>query len=570
VRYNAVFGLPEVHAMRALRIFGIVIGCIVVVLIAAAIALWLIVNPNDYKGRIEAAVKSSTGRELALSGNIHLAIFPSIALELGPASLGNPPGFSSSQPFASLQRVSLRVHVLPLLHHQLDVGRIEIDGLDLRLLKNPQGQGNWSMPAGQKTPPAAQSSGNPMTLGGIGGVVVKNSRVSYQDMTAEHVNIDIGHVATGIPVPVKWNLELTTGPGTRPIALSGNATLEYDAKSAHLSGLDARVDDSTLRGSAAVTNLTTGAMNFDLAIDRIDLDRYLGAKPKSAAPAPAAAANQQPTELPTGALKTLQLNGKLAIGSATVYGMKLSQVDVGLAADGGVLHVAPAKAQLYGGTSAGEVTLDAHGTVPRLRLNESLTGIEIQPLLADFAKLNRVSGRGNVTLDVTAHGNTTAALLGSLDGHAAANLTHGAIQGIDLWSAINAAVALAERRSLPSKGLGNSTPFDTFKASADLANGVATTHDLDIASGNLHVTGQGTASLVTEAVSFRVNAAVLQGAAGSTALANVPLLISGTMTSPSVRPDTQGLVKSLAQQQLQKHKGEIKSKLQSVLKGLIH
>src|SRR5690242_1184727 len=187
--------------MRALRITGIVIGCIIVVLIAAVIALWLIVNPNDYKGRIEAAVRTSTGRDLSLSGNIHLAIFPSIALQLGPASLGNPPGFNTSQPFASLQRVSLRVRILPLLHHQLEVGRIEIDGLDLRLLKNARGQGNWSMPAEKQPAPAPQSSGSQMTLGGVGGVVIKNSRVSYQDMIVDHVNVTIGHVATGVQVP---------------------------------------------------------------------------------------------------------------------------------------------------------------------------------------------------------------------------------------------------------------------------------------------------------------------------------------------------------------------------------
>ncbi|HXS20451.1 MAG TPA: AsmA family protein [Steroidobacteraceae bacterium] len=559
--------------MRALRIVGIVIGCIIVVLIAAVIALWLIVNPNDYKGRIEAAVRTSTGRDLSLSGNIHLAIFPSIALELGPASLGNPPGFSSSQPFASLQRASLRVRVLPLLHHQLDVGRIEIDGLDLRLLKNAQGQGNWSMPAGKQTTPAPQSSRSQMTLGGIGGIVVKNSRFSYQDMTAEHVNINIGHVATGMPIPVKWDLDVTTASsGARPIALSGNATLEYDARTAHLSGLDARVDDSTLRGDAAVTNLTTGAINFDLAIDRIDLDRYLpsGSKsPPATPPLVASAQNQQPTELPTGALKTLQLNGKLAIGSAIVYGMKLSQVNVGIAADRGVLHVSPATAKLYGGTSTGDVTLDAHSTVPVLHLDESLAGIQIQPLLTDFAKLNRVSGGGNITLDITAHGNTTTALIGSLDGHAALNLSNGAIQGIDLWSAINSAVALAERQPMPAKSAGNSTPFQAFKASADLVNGVATTKDLDIASGDLRVTGQGTANLVTEAVSYRVNATILKGAAAG-ALANVPLLINGTMKSPSIRPDTQALVKSVAQQQLQKHKGEVENKLRNVLKGLIH
>ncbi|MGH8269028.1 MAG: AsmA family protein, partial [Steroidobacteraceae bacterium] len=437
-----------------------------------------------------------------------------------------------------------------------------------------QGRGNWSMPAGKKTAPAAQSPGNQVTLGGIGGIEVKNSRVSYQDMTAGHVSINIGHVAAGIPVPVRWNLDLTTAPGARPIPLSGNATLQYDARTAHLSGLDARIDDSTLRGNAAVTNLSTGAMNFDLSVDHIDLDRYLSPASKSGGaqtpPPPAAAKSQQPTELPTSALKTLQLGGKLTIGNAIAYGLKLSQVDVGLRADGGLLHISPAAAKLYGGTSNGDITLDARGTMPALHLDESLAGIEIQPLLTDFAKLTRVSGRGNVTLNVTAQGNTTAALTRTLDGHAVMSLNKGAIQGIDLWSAINSAVALAQRRSLPAHGMGNSTPFDTFKASADLANGVATTQDLDIASGDLRVTGRGTANLVTEAVDYHVNAAILKGAGAGGALANVPLLIGGTMTSPRVRPDTQALVKSVAEQQLQKHKGEVENKLRSVLKGLIH
>lgn len=555
--------------MRALRIIGIVVGCIVVVLIAAVIALQLLIHPNDYKGRIQAAVKSSTGRELSLPGSIHLAIFPALAVEFGPATLGNPPGFSSAQPFASIQRAALRVKLLPLLHRQLVVGRVEIDGLDLHLLKNAQGQGNWSMPAAKTTAPAPAGSGSQMTLGGVAGLVIKKSRISYQDMVFDHVEVTIGHVASGVPVPVKWSLELRSAPAARPIPLSGNATLEYGADSARLSGLDARIDDSTLRGNAAVTNLTTGAISFDLSIDHIDLDRYLPASKSKAAAVPAAQ-SQQPTELPTRALKTLQLNGKLAIGSATVYGMKLSQVQVDLSADGGVLHINPANAALYGGTSTGNVTLDAHGAVPVLHLAESLSGIDVQPLLEDFAKTNRVSGRGNVTLDVTARGNTTSAMLASLGGHAAANLANGAINGLDLWSAVNSAVTLLQKHTVPSGGVGKSTRFDTFKASADLANGVASTKDLDIASGDLHVTGQGTTNLVTGAVDYRLNAVLLKGASGGAALANVPLLISGTMTSPTVRPDTQALVKSLAKQQLEKHKGQIENKLRNVLKGFIH
>jgi AsmA protein len=193
-------------------------------------------------------------------------------------------------------------------------------------------------------------------------------------------------------------------------------------------------------------------------------------------------------------------------------------------------------------------------------------------LLQDFAKLNRISGRGNVTLNLTGHGKTAPAIVGSLDGHAAVNLAKGAIDGLDLWAAVNSAVALAQRHTLPTgvTGSTNSTRFDVFKASADLTNGIASTKDLEITSGDLRVTGQGTTNLVNGAVDYHVNAAIQQGPGAGAALANVPLLISGRMTSPIVRPDTQALVKSMARQQLEKHKGEIKNKLRDALKGLIH
>src|SRR5690348_4690987 len=158
--YNPRPAPDEVRAVRALRIIGIIFGCFVAAIIIAVIAVRLIVNPNDYKGRIEQAVKTSTGRDLSLEGPIRLSIFPWIAVQFGPASLGNPPGFGS-QPFANLQRASLRVRVFPLLRKELQVGRVEVDGLDLRLRKNAQGHGNWEMSqAGHPAQPSGSSSAN--------------------------------------------------------------------------------------------------------------------------------------------------------------------------------------------------------------------------------------------------------------------------------------------------------------------------------------------------------------------------------------------------------------------------
>src|SRR6201993_2131121 len=142
--------------MRILKLLAIALAGLLALLAIVLLAVRAFVDPNDYKDRIARAVRNSTGRELALPGEIRLSVFPGIALELGPASLGNPPGFGE-EPFAAVKHAALRVRLLPLLRKQVEIGRVEIDGLDLRLGKNAAGRGNWQSPAGSR--PTPQSSG---------------------------------------------------------------------------------------------------------------------------------------------------------------------------------------------------------------------------------------------------------------------------------------------------------------------------------------------------------------------------------------------------------------------------
>src|SRR5580658_8878258 len=121
--------------MRTVKVLAGLAGGIILLIVVGLLAVWALVNPNDYKGRIAAAVKESTGRELHLSGDIKLSVFPWIALELGPATLGNPEGFGE-EPFLSFAHASVRVKLLPLLRKRLQVARVDIDGLDVRLRKN--------------------------------------------------------------------------------------------------------------------------------------------------------------------------------------------------------------------------------------------------------------------------------------------------------------------------------------------------------------------------------------------------------------------------------------------------
>ena len=681
--------------MRALKLVGIILGCLVALVIILLLAVRLFVNPNDYKERIAQQVKSSTGRELTLSGPIKLSVFPWIALELGPASLGNPPGFSA-QPFAAVQHIAVRVKLLPLLRKELEIGRVEIDGLDLRLVKNAAGKGNWENFGGSESQPQqpASSSSGSGTLADLAGVEVKDSRLSYQDMVADHVNLELGHVTSDEPIPVKLKLDLATGAGAKPIAVNGQLQVTLDPQKKHYriasleidglaptqgtapvswklavpqlsadlsaqtfsapaftaelaaarlggslegtrivdapsftgafkldpvslrdlmeklgmtppvtrdprafaklaangnftyggnalaaSALDIQLDDSHLRGKLAITNLTTKAANFNLAIDNINLDRYRPPEETSAKAAPQPAAAAQPAN-DAGAqsgdpLKTVDLDGTLTIGSATASNINLTQILVSIAAKNGLMHIAPVRAKLYGGNYSGDITIDDREATPTLKIDQSMTAIDMAPLLKDFAKTQRVSGHGTITTNLTAHSLGGDALVKTLNGHISANVDDGALEGVDLWFEINRAVALIQKQGLPAGQSTGRTKFDALKVSADLVNGIATTKDLNIASQNLRISGQGTTNLITDAINYQVKATILKEAptaAGATgkSLADIPLDITGTLSSPTVKPDLEQLAKSRIQQELDKHKGELQQKLMDKLKGIFH
>ena len=660
---------------------GVTLGALVVLVAALLASVVAFVNPNDYKPQIEQFAASATGRELTLPGTIHLSVFPWIALKLGPATLGNPPGFGN-QPFASVRRVSLRVKLLPLLlHRRLEIGRVEIDGLDLLLERNAAGQGNWQglgTSSSAASPPQA-ADGGPGALPQLEGISLTDGRIRYGALVADHLDLDVGHLGPGIEVPVKLSLELATqagapafpiaanfdftpdaglrrfrfatltlhgklpphGPGaaadwdfaapgssldlraqsaevprftlhladaritgqlraTRILAtprvvgalhldplslrewfdhlgvklprtrdakaltrVAVSADFAYSAPAIRLSALDLQLDDTDVRGAATITTLAPHAATFELGVNRIDISRYLSPDSASASPAASTAPASDP-------LRALNLHGRLTIGDLRVAGLHLSQVHVGVSAGGGILTLAPANASLYGGSATGRITIDDHAAIRGVRIAESLAGVDVARLLQDFAKTRRLSGRGNLSATLTARGRGTNAMLRSLSGHVAANVTGGAIEGIDLWSDVNHAIALWSHQTVSTNSGSGRTPFDALSASADLVDGIATTKDLTISSRNLRVTGVGTTNLPTRAIDYRLQVRLLSSpTASAPALADIPVAVTGTLTAPKVSPDIAGLAKAQFGGQLRRRGDALKKALEEKLKRLL-
>ncbi len=127
---------------RLLKILGLIVGGVIVLLVVVAVAVSLLFDPNDYKDEITAAVQNSTGRQLTLDGDLELALFPTIRIAVGSATLSNAPGFGD-EPMARIGSAELRVALLPLLAQRVEVSQARLEGLELNLARNRSGANNW-------------------------------------------------------------------------------------------------------------------------------------------------------------------------------------------------------------------------------------------------------------------------------------------------------------------------------------------------------------------------------------------------------------------------------------------
>lgn len=141
-----------------MKAFGKILGLLALVLllalVAAGFALTYLLDPNDYKEQIRQLAREQVGLELDIDGDIGWSLFPWLGLRLIDTSLASVR--TPDQPVAAVHRLDISVQVMPLLQRELRMRSITLDGLELTLTRDEQGQGNWEgigQPIGTARPP---------------------------------------------------------------------------------------------------------------------------------------------------------------------------------------------------------------------------------------------------------------------------------------------------------------------------------------------------------------------------------------------------------------------------------
>lgn len=294
------------------------------------------------------------------------------------------------------------------------------------------------------------------------------------------------------------------------LPLDGRLAADLGRQRADLA-LKTGLDDTKIDLKLVAERFSPLALGFGLAIDQLNVDRYL--PPKKAGQSVGATAKTEAgraaeEKIDLSALKGLDIKGSVKVGRLQVNHLKLSGVDARIELAGGQLQVSPLRASLYGGSVDGSLAANAGNN--QLSIRQNLRGIDISPLLKDLADKDFLEGRGSVSLDVTTRGDTVSALKRGLAGKAALELHDGAIKGLNVAKLLREAKAVLNGKQAISGNASETekTDFSELTASFRLDGGIARNNDLALKSPYLRLAGEGEIDIGSDRLDYLAKVSV--------------------------------------------------------------
>ncbi len=237
---------------RILKVFSILVGALLALIVIAVLLVVLLVDPNDYRDEIAQRVQDATGRELTIEGELSMSVFPWVAIEVGRTRLGNAEGFGD-EPFASFERASLSVKLLPLLfRREVSVGTAELESLRVNLAIDANGRSNWQdiserMEAAEQLEEQAAEDDEGAQVSGfaVGSIAIADAQLVYDNAQLGEryeltgLNLKTGSVDAGEPVDLSGGFSFT-GPDdlAGQVDLSATAQFAADASSVSLTDFE--------------------------------------------------------------------------------------------------------------------------------------------------------------------------------------------------------------------------------------------------------------------------------------------------------------------------------------------
>lgn len=370
---------------------------------------------------------------------------------------------------------------------------------------------------------------------------------------------------------------LMTTLGTEPLEtadenalqrVSFSAKVAVGSKAVELTDMQLVLDDTTVTGSLSLPKSNDTAILFDLNADSIVLDHYM-APPLD----PEVAADDDTTniEIPVDMIRALHVSGKLRMQQAVLSGIVFENLQLGVHGANGKLRLHPISADIFDGAYNGDVRIDATGKEAAIAVNENIVDVQLASLATAMFGVENVSGTINGSFVLSGRGIDLDAIRRDLDGTVSFELADGALLGTDVWYELRQARALLKGEPAPAPRLPARTEFSAVSASGKVTDGVLRNNDFLAELPFLRLTGKGSVNFVEASLNYAMEARVLDSPefAGQVSAAElkdftsavIPLKVSGSLASPSIKPDIDALIKQQIKKKFEKQKNKLFNRL---------
>lgn len=548
--------------MMKSRRFWIIVAVVVAVLVIGFSVAQHFLNADTYRGRIEAALSDSLGRQVQL-GHLSFSLFSGSLVASAP-SIADDPAFSS-KPFLTAKDIHIGVEVGRLLFsRELHITGFTVDKPQITLLRKQDASGaetwNYSSLGGEgKAKPA--ESGNPIPNLTVNRIRVKDGTVTVATLPAHgqpHVYSDVNVSAQNFSFVKSFPFTVSSKlPAGGSLEIKGDAgpVNQHDASLTPFSA-EVKVKDANL--------LASGFVEPSQGVSGIaNLDAKIVSDGKAAAV--------------SGKLHLTQLKlAKDGSPSSEPVDMQFA-INQDLRALSGKI----AKCDVQVGKAAMTVTgiYQTRGDQTTMQLTASGQDMPIDSLVAFLPSLgvqlpvgSRLQG-GTLTTNLNVSGSTTAPVISG-----PVRIANTRLAGFDLGQ------KLASIRALTGAKTGSDTTIQTLNTDLHYGpDGTRTDNLVAVVTGLGSATGDGSIS-PAEALNYHLRVklasggvggvatsamSLLPGALGSAASQSakngIPVVITGTTSKPVFAPDMGKMLGGVAPK-----KGQTGSSLGKALGGLLH
>lgn len=246
--------MPRLIAVAKITL-ALAAGLMVLLLIALACAV-LIIEPDTYRPALQRQLSAALGREITIGRlEIGKSLYPTIAIT--GLQVANPV-WASRPNLLSVSSASARLDLVALVRGEVEIGRINLQGVDLLLERDGNGVGNWRFASGE----SGAAGDEAPRLPGLDEVIIRDAQLGWrgEDGTLTGVRIESGNAM----LPANEPLRIEAKVAYRKVPVDANLTASTSLSNA-LSG-DPVAASVVLRALDARATLEIAAPSlFDLA-----------------------------------------------------------------------------------------------------------------------------------------------------------------------------------------------------------------------------------------------------------------------------------------------------------------